>query len=81
MTAQGLSWRRSTTASMRGWSTAPMPSATVLPRDEDQAADLGCSRATVQRAMQELAAAGRIDRRRKGGTQVRQSPVRARPWT
>lgn len=46
-----------------------------LPRDEDIAAELGCARSTVQRAMQDLADAGRIDRRRKGGTQVKHSPV------
>ena len=45
-----------------------------LPRDEDMAEDLGCSRATVQRAMQELSDSGIIERRRKGGTTVRRSP-------
>ncbi|GAB5446313.1 GntR family transcriptional regulator [Gymnodinialimonas sp.] len=46
-----------------------------LPRDEDIAADLGCARATVHRAMQELAQAGLVERKRKGGTQVRANPV------
>lgn len=46
-----------------------------LPRDEDLAQSLGCSRATVQRAMRALAESGRIERVRKGGTTVRADPV------
>lgn len=46
-----------------------------LPRDEDIARDMGCSRSTVQRAMQDLADAGLVERRRKGGTQLRADPV------
>lgn len=46
-----------------------------IPRDEDLAAELGCARATVHRAMQDLAAAGLVDRRRKGGTHVPADPV------
>lgn len=46
-----------------------------LPRDEDIARDLGCARSTVQRAMQDLSDAGIVERKRKGGTQVRTDPV------
>ncbi|MBY4891901.1 GntR family transcriptional regulator [Rhodobacteraceae bacterium N5(2021)] len=46
-----------------------------LPRDEDIAAELGCARATVHRAMQELSQVGLVERKRKGGTQVRANPV------
>jgi len=46
-----------------------------LPRDEDIAAELGCTRTTVHRAMQELEKAGLIERRRKGGTHVRAQPI------
>jgi GntR family histidine utilization transcriptional repressor len=46
-----------------------------LPRDEDLAESLGCSRATVQRAMRALAESGRVERVRKGGTTVRADPV------
>tara|TARA_R110002073_G_scaffold28711_11_gene91020 strand:- start:2544 stop:3260 length:717 start_codon:yes stop_codon:yes gene_type:complete len=46
-----------------------------LPRDADIAAELGCARSTVQRAMQDLADSGLIERRRKGGTHVRPDPV------
>jgi GntR family histidine utilization transcriptional repressor len=46
-----------------------------LPRDEDIAAELGCARTTVQRAMQDLSLAGLVERKRKGGTHVRTDPV------
>ncbi|MEX0344746.1 MAG: GntR family transcriptional regulator [Rhizobiaceae bacterium] len=46
-----------------------------LPRDEDLADEFGCARATVQRAMRDLAESGVVERRRKGGTHVRPDPV------
>jgi GntR family histidine utilization transcriptional repressor len=46
-----------------------------LPRDTDIAQDLGCARATVHRAMQDLAQLGLVERRRKGGTHVPRDPV------
>lgn len=46
-----------------------------LPRDEDIARELGCTRTTVHRAMQDLASTGLIERRRKGGTHVTANPV------
>jgi len=46
-----------------------------LPRDEDTAVTFGCSRSTVQRAMQDLSDCGIVERRRKGGTHVRWDPV------
>ena len=46
-----------------------------LPRDEDIAAELGCARTTVHRAMQALSLAGLVERKRKGGTHVLTDPV------
>ncbi|ASM74445.1 MULTISPECIES: GntR family transcriptional regulator [Roseobacteraceae] len=46
-----------------------------LPRDEDIAVELGCARTTVHRAMQDLVQAGLVERKRKGGTQVRIDPL------
>lgn len=46
-----------------------------LPRDEDIAQEFGCARTTVHRAMQDLALAGLVERKRKGGTHVRADPV------
>lgn len=46
-----------------------------LPRDEDIATELGVARSTVHRAMQDLALAGLVERKRKGGTHVKTDPV------
>ncbi len=46
-----------------------------LPKDEVFAEELGCARATVQRAMRDLADSGVVERRRKGGTHVSSAPV------
>jgi GntR family transcriptional regulator, histidine utilization repressor len=48
----------------------------IIPNEVELAAEFGCSRTTVNRAMQELADDGIIDRRRKGGSRVRMAPVR-----
>ncbi len=46
-----------------------------MPRDQDIAAELGCARTTVQRAMRDLSDSGILERRRKGGTRVRADPL------
>jgi GntR family transcriptional regulator, histidine utilization repressor len=48
----------------------------LLPGEVELAAEFGCARATVNRAMQELSDDGIIDRRRKGGSRVKASPLR-----
>lgn len=47
-----------------------------IPDEADIAAELGCARATVNRALRDLAEAGFLERRRKGGTRVPETPVR-----
>ncbi len=47
-----------------------------IPNEADLAAEFGCARATVNRALQALADAGLLDRRRKAGTVVTMHPVR-----
>ncbi|MDT8345122.1 MAG: UTRA domain-containing protein [Thermohalobaculum sp.] len=42
----------------------------LIPNEEDLARDYGCSRSTVNRALQELADLGILERRRKAGTRV-----------
>ena len=49
---------------------------TLLPGEVELAAEFSCARATVNRAMQELSDDGIIERRRKGGSRVKLSPVR-----
>lgn len=48
----------------------------MMPGEMDLAAEFGCARATVNRALGELSEAGVIERRRKAGTRVRMSPER-----
>lgn len=51
------------------------PGATI-PGEEDLAREFGSARATVNRALQELARAGIVERKRKSGTRVSLHPVR-----
>lgn len=48
----------------------------LIPNEADLAQEFGCARATVNRALQALADAGLLDRRRKAGTRVARHPVR-----
>ena len=48
----------------------------LIPNETDLAAEFGCARATVSRALRELADAGLLTRRRKAGTHVALNPVR-----
>lgn len=52
------------------------PPGQLIPTEEDLAAEFGCARATVNRALRELASAGVLERRRKAGTRVAMLPVR-----
>lgn len=72
------SWR-SVRDEIHGWIlSARYKPGDKLPRDEDIAAELGCARSTVVRAMQELTETGLVERKRRGGSQVSQSrPTRA----
>ena len=46
-----------------------------IPNEADLAAEFGCARATVNRALRSLAEAGLLDRKRKAGTRVALQPV------
>lgn len=48
----------------------------LIPGETDLAAEFGCARATISRALRELAADGLLERRRKAGTRVSLTPVR-----
>jgi len=52
------------------------PPGSLLPNEADLAAELGCARVTVNRALRDLAAQGVLDRRRKAGTRVAEFPTR-----
>ncbi|SLN57691.1 HTH-type transcriptional repressor YvoA [Roseovarius litorisediminis] len=51
------------------------PPGHVIPNEVDLAAEFGCARATVNRALRALAEAGMLERRRKAGTRVALHPV------
>lgn len=48
----------------------------LIPNEAALAAEFGCARATVNRALRDLAEAGFLDRRRKAGTRVLAEPRR-----
>jgi GntR family histidine utilization transcriptional repressor len=47
----------------------------AIPNEADLAAELGCARATVNRALRSLSDDGLLERRRKGGTRIARHPV------
>ncbi len=47
-----------------------------IPNEADLARELGCARATVNRALRALAEAGWLERRRRAGTRVAPAPLR-----
>lgn len=52
------------------------PPGALIPGEEALAGEFGCARATVNRALSELARSGVLERRRKAGTRVAALPVR-----
>lgn len=52
------------------------PLGTNLPGEIELAKEFGCARATVNRAMRDLVDDGILERKRKAGTKVKQSPIR-----
>ncbi len=57
------------------------PPGTLMPGEIELAKEFDCARATVNRAMRELAEEGVIDRKRKSGTRVKTSPTRQAKFT
>jgi GntR family histidine utilization transcriptional repressor len=56
--------------------TREWPPGALIPTEAELSREFGCARATVNRALRELAEAGWLDRRRRAGTRVALSPVR-----
>jgi GntR family histidine utilization transcriptional repressor len=52
------------------------PRGAPIPGEEALAREFGCARATVNRALQDLARSGLLERRRRAGTRVALHPVR-----
>jgi len=52
------------------------PPGDLIPNEDVLAAEFGCARSTVNRALRDLAASGLLERRRKAGTRVVKNPER-----
>lgn len=70
-----ISWRNIQGELLRRINEREWPPGQLLPNETDLAVEFGCARATVNRAMRELADAGLIDRKRKAGSRVALHPV------
>lgn len=69
-------WQDIEAAVLRRIQDRDWPPGSAIPNEADLARDFGVARATVNRALQSLAEAGWLDRRRKAGTRVALHPVR-----
>jgi GntR family transcriptional regulator, histidine utilization repressor len=71
-----ITWQSVKDEALRRIRNRDWPPGGQIPHEADLAAELGCSRVTVNRALRELAEAGLLERRRKAGTRVPLNPVR-----
>lgn len=71
-----VSWQSVRAEALRRIASREWLPGRLIPKEAELAQELGCARATVNRALQDLADAGYLDRRRKGGTRVAETPVR-----
>lgn len=74
--ARRNSWRDLREEMIRRIATRQWMPGALIPGEEALAAEFGAARATVNRALQDLARAGLVERRRKAGTRVALHPVR-----
>ena len=70
------SWQTIRHEVLRRISERIWPPGALIPSEHELAREFGCARATVNRALRELADGGLLDRRRKAGTRVAVAPVR-----
>lgn len=71
-----MGWQDVRDEALRRIRARDWPPGERIPDEADLAAELGCARATVNRALRDLADAGLLERRRRGGTRVPLVPVR-----
>lgn len=74
--ARPLGWQAIRDEALRRIRTGQWPLGAQIPNEADLATEFGCARATVNRALRDLADAGVLERRRKGGTRVAPTPLR-----
>lgn len=71
-----LGWQAVRAAVLARIRARDWPPGARIPDEADLAVEFGCARATVNRALRDLAEAGFLERRRRGGTRVAALPVR-----
>lgn len=71
-----VTWQSVRAEALRRISAREWPPGSQIPNEAELAGEFGCARATVNRALRDLAASGYLERRRKGGTRVPLTPVR-----
>lgn len=71
-----LSWQQVRAEALRRIRAGLWRPGARIPDEADLAAELGCTRVTVNRALRDLAEAGLLERRRKGGTRLVETPRR-----
>ncbi|MEL7259698.1 MAG: GntR family transcriptional regulator, partial [Pseudomonadota bacterium] len=75
ITPQPTGWQAIQAEVLRRVHAREWPPGHIIPGEVDLATEFGCARATVNRALQALADAGILERRRKAGTRVAMYPV------
>jgi GntR family histidine utilization transcriptional repressor len=70
------SWQSVQSEVLRRINTREWKPGDLIPGEAELAREFGCARATINRAMRNLAEAGLLERRRKAGTRVAVHPVR-----
>jgi GntR family histidine utilization transcriptional repressor len=76
LTDRKTTWQDIRTEVLRRIHSRDWPPGTQIPNEADLAVHFGCARATVNRALRDLAETGLLERRRKSGTRVALHPVR-----
>ncbi|NBN77608.1 UTRA domain-containing protein [Microvirga tunisiensis] len=71
-----VSWQAIQAEALRRIRDREWKPGSLIPHEAQLAAEFGCARATVNRALRELADLGLLERRRKAGTRVPLNPVR-----
>ncbi len=76
LTDRKTTWQDIRTEVLRRIHSRDWPPGSQIPNEADLAVHFGCARATVNRALRDLAETGLLERRRKSGTRVALHPVR-----
>ncbi len=76
MKKSAISWQSLRAEALRRIRDSDWLPGEQIPHEAELAQEFGCARATVNRALRDLAESGYLERKRKGGTRVALTPVR-----